>query len=74
MTRLADHLLRLWMNPLPDGDAAVAAFREVYADPVRVNGIDMTVAALVQRARALHAAFDQLRATVDRQVEAPGVL
>ena len=74
MTRLADHLLRLWMNPLPDGDAALAAFREVYADPVRVNGIDMPVEELVQRARALHVAFDQLGAKVDQQVEASGVL
>ncbi|MGZ6869526.1 MAG: ester cyclase [Frankiaceae bacterium] len=74
MTRLADHLLRLWMNPLPDGDAALAAFREVYADPVRVNGIDMPVEELVQRARALHVAFDQLGVKVDQQVEASGVL
>ena len=74
MTRLAGHLLRLWMNPLPDGDAALAAFREVYADPVRVNGIDMPVEELVQRARALHVAFDQLGVKVDQQVEVSGVL
>ncbi|MGZ4618435.1 MAG: ester cyclase [Frankiaceae bacterium] len=72
MTPLADRLLQLWLHPLPDDAEADAAFRALYADPVRVNGVDMTVAALLQRARALHAAFDHLRATVDRQVEAPG--
>ena len=63
--------MQLWLQ-LPDGAEADEAFRAVYADPVRVNGMDMTVAALLQRARALHTAFDHLRTTVDRQVEAPG--
>jgi len=73
MTALTDRLMRLWMHPPPDGAEAEAAFRAVYADPVRVNGTEMSVAALLQRARALHVAFDRLRATVDRQVDAPGV-
>jgi hypothetical protein len=35
----------------------VAAFRQVYADPVLINGVDMTAAELV--ARALHAALNE---------------
>jgi hypothetical protein len=74
MASVADRLLQLWMHPLPAGVEAEAAFRALYTDPVRVNGTNMPVAALVQRARALHTAFDHLDATVDQQVEAPGVL
>src|SRR3954452_25263994 len=54
-----DRLLRLWTDPLPDDDAAAAApFREVYTDPVRVNGTDLTAADLVARARALQDVFE----------------
>jgi hypothetical protein len=53
-------LLRLWTDPLPaDAAAAAAAFREVYADPVTVNGAPLTAADLVGRARVLQAAFDR---------------
>jgi ketosteroid isomerase-like protein len=55
-----DGLLRLWTDPLPDDDAAAAeAFREVYTDPVRVNGADLTAADLVARARALQRTFEE---------------
>jgi len=55
-----DRLLRLWTDPLPDDDAAAAAaFREVYTDPVRVNGADLTAADLVARARALQRTFEE---------------
>ena len=74
MASVVDRLLHLWTQPLPAGAEADAAFRGLYADPVRVNGLDMPVEALVQRARALQTAFDHLGATVDRQVETPGVL
>ncbi len=72
MPSLVDRLMQLWLRPLPEGAEAEAAFRAVYADPVRVNGVDMTVSQLVQRARALQAAFGDLQVTIDRQVEAPG--
>jgi hypothetical protein len=33
-----NQLIQLWNGPIPDGDAAVPAFRAVYADPVTING------------------------------------
>jgi len=53
-----DQLLRLWTDPLPDGDAAEEAFRTLYTDPVRVNGALLTAADMVARARALQLVFD----------------
>jgi hypothetical protein len=53
-----ERLLRLWTEPLPGDDAAEAAFRELYTDPVSVNGAPVGVAGLVARARALHQALD----------------
>ncbi|MGY1594104.1 ester cyclase [Geodermatophilus sp. SYSU D00708] len=55
-------LLRLWSDPLPDDPAA--AFRELYADPVRVNGVPVAVEDLVTRARAVQGTFDRLHADV----------
>jgi predicted ester cyclase len=52
-----DRLLRLWTDPLPEDDAAAAAFREVYADPVVVNGTPVGVTAMVARARAIQKVF-----------------
>ena len=53
-------LLRLWTDPLPvDDGAAAAAFREIYRDPVTVNGAPMTAADLVARARAMQEALEQ---------------
>ena len=55
-----DRLLRLWTDPLPDDDAAAAAaFRELYTDPVTVNGTPLTAADLVTRARAMQAALER---------------
>jgi predicted ester cyclase len=53
-------LLRLWTDPLPADDAAAAtAFREVYTDPVTVNGVPLAAADLVPRARATQAALER---------------
>jgi hypothetical protein len=53
-----ERLLRLWTDPLPaDDDAAAAAFRAVYTDPVEVNGAAVTAADLVARARAMQQAL-----------------
>ena len=54
-----DQLLRLWTDPLPDGDAAEDAFRTLYTDPVCVNGGQLTAADMVARARALQLVFDR---------------
>jgi len=59
-----ERLLRLWTDLPRDDRAAEAAFREVYADPVMVNGAPLEAATLVARARALGAAFDRLEREV----------
>lgn len=71
MIALLDRLLPLWTQPVDSRDDAEAAFREVYADPVVVNGAEMTVAGLVGRARMLQQAFDQLGMSIVDTVETP---
>jgi predicted ester cyclase len=52
-------LLRMWTDPLPEDDgAAAAAFRELYSDPVTVNGNSLTVADMVTRARVMQRALE----------------
>ena len=72
MTDLLDRVLRLWAGPPADDAAAVAAFRELYTDPVPVNGIDLTAADLVARARSLHAALAGLTVQVVQRFEVAG--
>jgi len=72
MMDLVDRVLRLWAEPPPEGDDAVAAFRQVYADPVWVNGTPMPVQELVDRARLLHAAVEGLQLELLDRVDAPG--
>ena len=45
MIDLLERLLPLWTQPVDSRDDAVATFRTVYADPVVVNGTEMTVEA-----------------------------
>jgi predicted ester cyclase len=55
-----ERMLRLWTDPLPEDDGAAAdAFRELYDDPVTVNGTPVTAFDLVVRARTMQAALDQ---------------
>ena len=55
-----DRLLQLWTDPLPDDAAeAAAVFRELYADPVTVNGTPLTASDLVVRAQALQSALER---------------
>jgi ketosteroid isomerase-like protein len=64
-----ERLLRLWTD-LPEDDAAAAgAFRELYTDPVTVNGTPLTAADLVARARAVRATFEPLEREVVAVVE-----
>ncbi len=72
MSDMVDRLLALWTDTPADDEAAVAAFRELYTDPVRINGEPMTAAELVARARTLIAAFEGLRREVIDEFEAPG--
>ena len=65
-----ERLLRLWSDSLPEDDAAAAdAFRELYTDPVTVNGTPIGVADLVARARAVQHTFDPVRREVLSVVE-----
>ena len=59
-----DALIRLWTRPLPEGAAALAAFARVYAERLQVNGSAMALEALVERARALQAAYTDLSGTL----------
>ena len=62
MTHPVDRMLRLWSVPPPDDEvAALSAFREVYVDPYSVNGEDVPLSALVDRARMMHAGLTGLR-------------
>ena len=72
MTALVDRLLPLWTRPVRARDDPRAAFAEVYADPVVVNGTAMTITELVDRARSLQQAFDRLGMDIVDTVEAPG--
>jgi SnoaL-like polyketide cyclase len=49
VTALLDRLVPLWTQPVDSRDDAEAAFREVYADPGLVNGVQASVADLVHR-------------------------
>jgi hypothetical protein len=72
MTQLLERALRLWISPLPEGDAAVSAFRTVYTDPLEVNGETTGLGVVVERARMLQGAFDGMRHHIKERFEAPG--
>jgi hypothetical protein len=69
VTDLLQRLRRLWTEPVGDASAASAVFAQVYADPVVVNGVPMTVAQLADRARSLQRSFDRLSMQILDQVE-----
>ncbi|MFC5137738.1 nuclear transport factor 2 family protein [Actinomycetospora rhizophila] len=72
-TALVTRLMDLWSTPLPDDDAAaLAAFAELYTDPVTINGTAMPLADLLTRARGVQGAFGGLDREVLDVVEAPG--
>ncbi|MCM3883501.1 ester cyclase [Frankia sp. R82] len=72
MTDLVTRLLSLWSDGLPaDDESAVRAFRELYTDPVPVNGTLLSAADLIARARTLHAALTGLRHELLEQVRTP---
>jgi ketosteroid isomerase-like protein len=59
----------LWTEPLGSESEALIAFAETYADPVRINGIDVGLADLVVRARMLQRAFSDLQIEPLEQIE-----
>jgi ketosteroid isomerase-like protein len=66
---LVARLTRLWTEPLVSESEAIVAFRETYADPVRINGTDVPLPQLVARARMLQRAFSDLEIEPIDQVE-----
>ena len=71
MIALLERLLPLWTEPVDGRGDPEAAFGEVYADPVVVNSTEMSLTALVARARSLQQAFDQLGMDILDTVETP---
>lgn len=63
-----DQLFELWIVSPDERSDPVSAFRALYTDPVTINGSPMPVAGLVDRARAVHAAFSGNTMEVVRQV------
>ena len=74
MNDLLERALALWRDPLPPGEAALHAFRSVYADPVVVNGSPTDLQPLVDRARMLQTALSDVAFEVHDVVEAAGRL
>jgi predicted ester cyclase len=72
MDALVARALRLWSEPLPPGDAALAAFRDVYLDPIRVNGTATALEVLVERSGHLQDALADLAHHVDDVVVTAG--
>ena len=71
---LEEQLFALWTTP-PDGqDDPTAAFRELYDDPVLINGVPVPVVELVGRARALHSAFSEHDIRIVERIAVPGKL
>ena len=72
MTAVLDRLVPLWTQPVGAWPDPVAAFAEVYTDPVLVNGTELALTGLIGRASALQRAFDGLGMQVLDIVDAPG--
>jgi predicted ester cyclase len=68
---MVERLLRLWTEPVAATPDAIAAFAELYTDPVLINGEEIQLADLVERARRLQRAFADLSVEVIDEVEAP---
>jgi len=58
VTVLLDRLFPLWTQPVGTRDNAEADFREVYTDPVMMNGIATPAAGPVRRGRPQSKAFE----------------
>ena len=68
---LVEPLFALWTNPPVDDAAALAAFRDLYHDPVTVNGIPFAAADLLVRARQVNQAYSELRIELIDTVSTP---
>lgn len=66
-----EQLTSLWTRPLPEGNAALEAFSRLYAKRVKVNGNEIPLEALVERARGMQAAFSEMSSTLLSKVDTP---
>jgi hypothetical protein len=71
---LEERLFVLWTVPPDSRDDPDAAFRELYDDPVLINGVLIPVTDLVTRARALHNAFTEHDMQIVERIAEPGKL
>ena len=72
MSEFVDRALALWDGNAAAQDDAVDRFREVYADPLTVNGALVPLSGMVGRARAMGEAFTDRRTVVHEVVEGDG--
>jgi predicted ester cyclase len=56
---LVDQLMDLWAEPFPDPAKALTAFAAFYTDPVTINGTELRLASLVDRATSMHASLER---------------
>lgn len=66
-----EEITALWTKPVAEGAAGVAAFKQFYAERVKVNGVEVPVEALVERARGMQSVFSELNSTLLSKVETP---
>lgn len=71
---VGDRALKLWIGDVPEGDEAMEAFKDVYSDPVSINGVSTPVSLLVDRARDLQNALEEMRHDIVHRIDAPGRL
>ena len=71
---LHQRLLDLWAAPIPDPEEARAAFARLYTDPVSINGVEVPLSVLVDRAAQTHASLERLGVEVLDVIETPGKL
>jgi predicted ester cyclase len=71
---LHERLLDLWAAPIPDRDEAQASFAMLYTDPVSINGKEVGLSALVDRATQTHSSLERLGVEVLDIIETPGRL
>ncbi|WP_127504702.1 ester cyclase [Actinoplanes solisilvae] len=74
MTERASARGRRRTRTLGGAGGRAGAFARLYADPVVINGVPMSVADLVVRASALHTAFTEHVIEIVDRVAAPGQL
>ena len=72
MRELVAKALELWDGDVAAQQHALDRFREIYAEPVRVNGTATPVSEMVGRARALGEAFTDRRTVLHDMVEGDG--